>query len=228
VPPITRETLIQTLHSALESLPDVDGAWLGGSAAFGKLDSYSDVDLFAVVADDSLERAFVVIEDALEASSPIALRYQIPNTVGFQQRVYSFRELHGDPVVLFDKSGIVRAIPMDRTADLAEAQRRLTTLKAGFTIFQHLTKKEISRGHAAEALLFYHGFTLRPLVEAVRIRHCPHRRVFHLRYLERDLPSEVASRLCHLSFVRDLDDLAVKRTEAEAWFWETVNAIAAA
>ena len=245
---ITREILISTLHNALEPLLYVDGAWLGGSAAFGKLDSYSDVDLFALVADDSLANAFAVIEEALQARSPIIARYQTPNTRGFQQRVYSLqdapeflvveaaliprgspnrfleRELHGNPVVLFDKLGVVRAIPVDVVADLIEAQRRLTTLKGGFQIFQHLTKKEIARGHAAEALLFYHGFTLRPLVEALRILHCPHRRMFHLRYLERDLPPEVAARISDLAFVKDLDDLTKKRHEAERWFWETVKA----
>ena len=114
---------------------------------------------------------------------------------------------------------------MDLSADLSLAYRRVEILKAGFVLFQHLIKKEIARGRGAEALLFYHGFTLRPLVEALRIPHCPHRRVFHLRYLERDLPRDVAARICALSFVRDIDDLKDKRDEAEAWFRETVMTI---
>jgi hypothetical protein len=163
---ITREVLIQTLQNALESLPTVDGAWLGGSAAFGKL----------------------------------------------------------DPVVLVDKAGVVRAVPLDTAADSDEAQRRLAVSKVGFQLFQHLIKKEIARGRAAEALFFYQSFTLRPLVEALRIVHCPHRRMFHLRYLERDLPPDVYERICDLIFVRDLADLANKRDDAEQWFWEIVDA----
>jgi predicted nucleotidyltransferase len=119
-----RENLIQTLRDALQPLAYIHGAWLGGSAAFGKLNDFSDIDLFAVVSDDALDLAFTSIEDALQACSPIAIRYQIPNTIGFQQRVYSFqdapeflvveaaliprsspnrfleRELHGDPGTL--------------------------------------------------------------------------------------------------------------------------------
>jgi hypothetical protein len=245
--PVTREILVQTLRNALEPLPYVYGAWLGGSAAFGNLDPYSDVDLYAIVDDNSVDNTFTVLEDALLARSPITARYQTPNTTGFQQRVYSLqdapeflvveaalipmssptrfleREIHGDPVVLFDKAGVVRAVALDTKADLLEAQRRLATLKSGFQLFQHLTKKEIARGHAAEALLFYHGFTLRPLVEALRIVHCPHRRMFHLRYLERDLPADVSARICDLAFVKDLDDVARKRREAEEWFWDTIK-----
>ena len=156
---------------------------------------------------------FLVVEAAL-----------IPRT---SPKRFLEREIHGEPVVLFDKTGIVSSIPLDTAADLAEARERIATLKAGFTIFQHLIKKEILRVHGAEALLFYQGFTLRPLAELLRIRYCPHRRIFTLRYIERDLPPDVAARFCHLSFVRDLDDLGAKRNEAERWFWETVEAIAA-
>jgi predicted nucleotidyltransferase len=247
---ITREILIRTLRNVLEPLPYVDGAWLGGSAAFGKLDSYSDVDLCVIVEDDSVDSTFNVIEKALEELSPIAARYETSTTSAFRQRAYSLRdapefliveaaifgrsnpnrflerEIHGVPVVLFDKSGAVRAMPLDIEADLVAARQRLPALKAGFQIFQHLTKKEIARGHAAEALLFYHGFTLRPLVEALRILHCPHRRMFHLRYLDRDFPPDVAKRIGDLTFVKDVEDLAKKRVEAEEWFWETIGAAA--
>jgi hypothetical protein len=185
MPPITREALIEVLRTALEPLPYVDGAWVGGSAAFGALDEYSDVDLNAFVADDSIERAFTVVEAALDAYTPIAIRYETPNTTGYIQRVYSFqnapefliveaaliprsstnrfleRELHGEPVVLFDKLGVVYAIPLDRDADLAVARQRLAKLKSEFQIFQHLIKKATFRGNAAEAFLFYQAFTLR-------------------------------------------------------------------
>jgi hypothetical protein len=48
--------------------------------------------------------------------------------------------------------------------------------------------------------------------------------MFHLRYLERDLPPDVYERICDLIFVRDLADLANKRDDAEQWFWEIVDA----
>lgn len=60
--------------------------------------------------------------------------------------------------------------------------------------------------------------TWRPLVEALRLLHCPQRRVFGPRYLERDLPADICRRVEALAFVRDLDDLEAKHDEARRWF----------
>jgi hypothetical protein len=60
--------------------------------------------------------------------------------------------------------------------------------------------------------------TLRPLAEALRLRHCPPRRGLGLRYLAHDLPPSAYARLEALAFVRDFDDLAVKREQACRWF----------
>jgi hypothetical protein len=67
--------------------------------------------------------------------------------------------------------------------------------------------------------------TLRPLVEALRLLHCPQRRGFGLRYLARDLPADVVARVTGLAFVQDLADLERKHAEAQKWFWETMNAL---
>jgi hypothetical protein len=60
--------------------------------------------------------------------------------------------------------------------------------------------------------------TLRPLGEALRLLHCPQRRIFGLRYLARDLPAYACARIEELAFVRDLDDLAAKHERARLWF----------
>ena len=66
--------------------------------------------------------------------------------------------------------------------------------------------------------MFYQAMTLRPLVEAVRLLHCPQRRVFGLRYLARDLPADACDRIESLAFVSGLDDLAAKHDVAGLWF----------
>ena len=74
-------------------------------------------------------------------------------------------------------------------------------------------------------MAYYQGQTLRPLVEALRIRYNPIRYNFYTRYVYYELPPEVVGQLEPLFFVADLDDLRAKRETAERWFHETLDAI---
>jgi len=239
---VTRPQLLHVLQHALQDIDAIDAAWEGGSAAFGTDDGLSDVDAVAVAADDALDATFAQVEAALNAVSPITLRYDTPGTMGFVQKFYRLRdageflvvdlvfirrsdpllfrevELHGQGRVWFDRRGILVETHLDAADDMAQARARVPTLAAAFEMFQHIVTKERLRGRAVEALVFYQAMTLRPLVEAVRLLHCPQRRIFGLRYLARDLPAEVCARIEALSFVRDLDDLAVKHAQAREWF----------
>lgn len=239
---IQRQRLILALQHAMQALPEVDAAWEGGSAAFGSHDELSDVDAVVVVADDAIERTFAHVQAALEAISPVALRLDVPGTTGFSQKFYRLRdageflvvdlvlirrsdpllfrevELHGRGTTWFDRRGILVEAHLDMTDDAAKARARVATLNAAFQMFQHIVTKERLRGRAVEALSFYQAMTVRPVVEAVRLLHAPHTRIFGPRYLARDLPAAACARIEHLSFVRDLDDLAAKHEEARAWF----------
>jgi predicted nucleotidyltransferase len=242
MPLLTRPALIHALRQALSSLPQVDAAWEGGSAAFGTEDDLSDIDAVAVVADDALEATWGGVEAALGALSPVALRYDVPDTRGYAQRFYRLRdageftvvdlvlirrgdpllfrevELHGRGRTWFDRTGILVEAHLDTDQDMAQARARVPALAAAFEMFQHLVTKERLRGRAVESLMFYQAFTWRPLVEALRLLHCPQRRVFGPRYLARDLPPDVCARIEALVFVRGLDDLAAKHDEARRWF----------
>ena len=88
-----------------------------------------------------------------------------------------------------------------------------------------LTLKELNRRNDIEALAFYHAFTLRPLVEALRIKHSPTRHNFHTRYVYYDLPPEVVRKLEPLFFVANADELGAKRALAEAFFTETLETL---
>ena len=239
---IERSTLIQTLREALSSNADVDAAWEGGSAAFGTHDAWSDVDAVAVVADDEVDAVFAAVQAALESLSPIALRYDVPGAVGFTQKFYRLRdageflvvdlvlirrsdpllfrevELHGQGTTWFDRRGLLVERRLDMADDTAKARGRVPVLDGAFQMFQHIVTKERLRGRAVEALTFYQAMTLRPLIEAVRLLHAPHTRIFGPRYLARDLPPAACARIEHLSFVRDLADLALKHEEARLWF----------
>jgi hypothetical protein len=97
-------------------------------------------------------------------------------------------ELHGQARVFFDKAGVVQPPEFDWEAHWQVLAKRLETLKVVFELFQTLTLKELERGCLLDALGYYHSYTLRPLVELLRIRHDPARYNFGLRYLYYDLP----------------------------------------
>jgi predicted nucleotidyltransferase len=246
MPTLPRASLINALHQALWALPVVDAAWEGGSAAFGSEDPWSDVDAVAVVADDALAATWDAVEAALNALSPVALRYDVPDTRCYVQRFYRLRdageftvvdlvlirrsdpllfrevELHGHGRTWFDRTGVLVEKHLDAEQDLATARARVPALAAAFEMFQHLVTKERLRGRAVDALMFYQAFTWRPLVEALRLLHCPQRRVFGPRYLARDLPPAVCARIEALVFVRDLADLQQKHETARRWFAQCI------
>jgi hypothetical protein len=246
---LTREAILAGLRGALEPLPHVYALWEGGAAAFDRVDEWSDIDVMVDVEDERAAEVMALCERTLAALSPVTLKYEVPQPAwhGHLQAFFQLQaagpylvvdvavirhsnpkkflepEVHGRALVHFDKRGVVRDAPrLDEAALEEQLEARRAALRVTFPLFQPLTLKEVRRGNAIEAAAFYHGFTLRPLLEALRMRHCPARYNFHTRYAHYDLPAEVVGRLRPLFFPTDLADLERKRAEAEAWFGELV------
>ncbi|HEY9724228.1 MAG TPA: hypothetical protein V6D47_19665, partial [Oscillatoriaceae cyanobacterium] len=99
----------------------------------------------------------------------------------------------------------------------AKADKRLKELETWFPMSQNFVVKAILRDQPAEAVPRYMAYTMRPLVELLRMRDCPLRWDFGMRYLDRDLAPEDYARLRELVFVRDFEDLQRKHAEAAAW-----------
>jgi hypothetical protein len=135
---------------------------------------------------------------------------------------YVETEIHGHHVVHFDKSSVMRAAPIDRAEWDRQLAARVETLRVSFPLFQVLTLKELNRRNTIEALAFYHGYTLRPLIELLRIRHAPFHYNFHTRYVHYDLPPDMVKRLEGLFYIATPEALAARRAEAEEWFSETL------
>jgi len=134
-------------------------------------------------------------------------------------------EVHGKAVVYFDKWGAITWPEFQAETVIEQLKKRLETMRVLFDLFQVLTLKEIRRGMALDAFVYYQGYTLRPLVEALRMKYDPARSNFHARYLYYDLPREIVRRLEPLFFVTDLQDLEAKFIEAQQFFWETVETL---
>lgn len=240
VDPTLRDRISLAVCSALNPHPDVLAGWEGGSAAFSAVDAYSDIDLHFVVSDAaSLDALYALVEDALSGISPITVRHAAPPGRYYKLQdggdfllvdVCFFRagasdhflevERHGNAVSLFDKGQWLHPPPLNEEALAAKRAARLVELQAWFPVSQSFVRKAILRGHHIEALAAYWACTLKPLTELVRMRYCPHRWDFGMRYLTRDLPSAVAGQLQDLAFVTDIEDLKRKLTTAESWAHE--------
>ncbi len=240
---LSRDQIITTLVEAVRPLNFVNAVWQGGAAAFNRVDQWSDIDLVIDVQDDRADDAWPAIERAIESLGTVELCYRFPQPpLGLHsQRFYRLCEAgpfllldicvfkastanklldpatHGSAVVHFDRTGATNVKPMDDATRQAELDARIESLRVTFPMFQSLVLKELNRGNSIEALAFYHAWTLRPLVELLRIRHCPGRYQFHTRYIHYDLPREIVDRLTPMFFVRDAADLAARRDEAERW-----------
>lgn len=255
---IDRYTLLGSLKMALEPLTYVHAMWEAGAAAFDRIDEWSDIDLQVEVEDDHLEETFTVIDAALEALSPIDLKYRLPEPTwhGHSQAFYRLRdaspymlldlvvmkhsspekflepEVHGQAVFYMDRCGLSQpgSLLAGASASFDEVlktrlQQRIEYLRLTFDLFQILTLKELNRGNSLEAFAFYQAYTLRPLVEALRIRYTPYHHNFHTRYIHYELPREVVKRLERLYFVPDPGQIAAQRSEAETWFQEIINSL---
>ena len=248
---LTRHQIVTALIAALEPLEFVNAMWEGGSAAFNRLDQWSDIDLQFDVADDHVEETFQAIQSTLEQLSPIDLLYRTSALPwpGIFQIFYRLRHaspyllvdtaviqhsapdklldepLHGKAVFYFDKTGVAQLPPFDWDALHERLAKRLQSLRTAFDLYQCMVTKELYRQNPLDALMFYNSCTLRPLVEALRIRYSPARHAFGIHYAYIDLPADVAGRLESLYFVRDLQDIGRKRAEAQVWFYETLEAI---
>lgn len=256
---LTRETILSALKAALEPLDYVNAMWEGGAAAFNRVDDWSDIDLQIDVADGRVADALAVVESTLRGLSPIDLRYELPQPIwhGHFQAFYRFaqaspfllldfviiqhgnpnkfleKEIHGKALVHFDKCAVVQAAPMDVPVFLDMLKQRVETLRVTFEMYQVFPQKEIERGNAVEALSYYYGMILRPLVELLRIVHCPQRYNFHTRYVYYELPEDIVRRLESLYYLPNMHAIPRAQELASRLFADTLaaldwNAIAAA
>ncbi len=245
---ITRAEIITALHTALEGQPEVLAASLGGSDATGRTDEFSDVDVIVVVEVGAVEAAFDVVHRALEELSPIARRWRLadPTWHGNAQEFLSLRdadpahfidlvvqepsggerfleaERHGTALVLFDRRGILTPVPLDRDALQTRIDARLAILRERFPLFQTLVTRAVRRGFVAEAAVAYQDHAYRPLIEVLRIRHCPERFDFGARYLDRDLPPALRAEVEALALPGSLAEVESFRARAEALFDATL------
>ncbi len=222
---------------ALEPIAAVLAGWEGGSAALGTVDAYSDIDLNFVVDDRcALDDLYAAAEFALQAVSPVVVSHVVPPGRYYKLAAGGeflfvdlcfFRagssdhplevERHGVAQPLFDKADWLRPKPFDEGSLAAKREARYREQQRWFVVSQAFVRKAILRGQQVEALAAFWSYTLRPLGELLRMRYCPLRWDFGMRYLERDLPSSVYDDFRKLAFVRDANELEANHARAVKW-----------
>jgi hypothetical protein len=232
-----REQITLAISHALQPLPSVLAGWEGGSAAFGTVDEYSDIDLNFLIDDTvAVDLLYAAAEAALETVSPVTATHFVPPgryykleaggefllvdlcffRIGAADRALEL-ERHGRARPLFDRADWLRPTPLDERALAIKRDQRYRELQTWFVISQSFVRKAILRGQPVEAQAFFSSYTLKPLAELLRMRYCPARWDFGMRYLDRDLPPAVYDNFKDLVFVRDLDDLDGKLDKAKLW-----------
>lgn len=248
---LTREIIVDVLVDALKPLEHVRAFWEAGAAAFGRIDDWSDIDLYLIVDETKVDDAFQAVEKALTLLSPVRQKYKVPQLPwpDVFQAFYKLEnaseyllidlailtpnspekflepQTHGKAVFYFNKSGGVQLPNLDKEALVRKLRERLERLRERFDMFNIFVQKEINRSNWLEAVDLYHALTLGSLVETLRIRYKPVHHEFKMRYVHYELPSKITKRLERLYFVENAMDLQEKYHEATRWFHKAISEI---
>ena len=243
-----RDSLRRVFLQELPACTLVRAAWFGGSDATQRTDRWSDVDLYVLVRPGGTADYVALQERWLARVAPVLRRFRLPEPTahGARQEFIQFVGLpeehmldvcvlesfdpgawigvarHGTPQVIHDPESLLLEPVVDRDALTERLQARRATLGSTFPLFLHLAPKAARRGLPIEAQACYHSFVLRPLVELLRLRHCPQRHDYGLRYLEQDLPAEAYAELLALAWPTGIEALPRGCELASELFWRTM------
>jgi predicted nucleotidyltransferase len=202
---------------------DVRCVWVGGSAATGGYDDWSDLDVEVLVTPGTAAAAYGQLLAAARATFDVRDLWELPAGTWPDGR-QCFLNLQDRPGLLREPTRLVDL----HVSDLAEHHSHLDVRRHGTPVVLHdpdgllvlapedtaaamaaaldqvrqrrvtgewLVNRALVRGHVAEAVDLYLRFPLAGVVRLLRAEHCPWRHDFGLRYLREDLPSDLADRV---------------------------------
>jgi hypothetical protein len=122
-----------------------------------------------------------------------------------------------------DKKGVIVQAPTDVAAFAAKLARHLVHIEGPAELMHPFVEKELARNRPANAMANYQGVVLNRLVAALRMRYCPWRHDFGLRYINDDLPAAVYAQVLPLIYVGSPEELPAKKALAMALLRATLT-----
>ena len=240
------------LREQAESDPALHVVWIGGSAATGGWDEWSDLDVDLLCTPGETTAVFDRLLKQTRATFDVDHVWELPISawpdgrqcfVNHQHRAGALEEptrivdlhfsdlsdqrrfldirRHGTPIVLFDPDGLLVLQPDDQAELQAAAAEAVDQARQRRATAEWLVNRAIARGQLPEATELYLRLALGVVVRLLRIRHCPWRHDYGLRYLHTDLPTEDAARVSAL--LPGNAPLADLSSECFAWMDELLE-----
>lgn len=208
------------LTALAASDPDVRCAWVGGSAATGGYDEWSDLDVVVLCTPGTSLAAYDRWLARARADFDVRNTWEPPAATWPDGRQV-FLNLQDRPGLLLEPTRLVDLVVLD----LADAHSHVDVRRHGSLVVLHdpdsllvlepesteaamaaaldqvrqrrvtgewLVNRAIARGHVAEAVDLYLRLPLAGIVRLLRAEHCPWRHDYGLRYLREDLPADLA------------------------------------
>lgn len=233
--------LRDAVTSAMSTGDQVIGIWQGGSAAFGRDDADSDLDIQALITPSTdVDQVFADVGAAINEISPVVQSWRVPDLPSWSQTFFKIAdddlllvdlslisiededwflqpERHGNALILFDPQGVVAAAPvLDASAHESRLIAGVAKSLAIATMFPGFVAKELRRGRAMDARWVFNQMVVNPLVTVLGATHRPERYDYGWRYLKEDLPADIYARLERLVFT-GVHELESATREASAW-----------
>jgi predicted nucleotidyltransferase len=236
-----RYRLIESIAAAARREEGVLALWECGSAAFGRVDEYSDIDLCVLVAAGQVEVIADAIRTALSSIARISNECRKQTDSGSTQFFWQFEGLpaynfvdidfaeyndcavkidpsvEGEPIIHLDRCGYLNVVAESPDERQLRVGPRISEIARVFEISSVLVERHILRGHALHAYGEYQRSMIRPLIELLRIKHCPQRSSWHTTYIAWDLPAEVNERLRSLVMVSSLEQMDRNLAVVQSW-----------
>lgn len=231
-----REDFCAKLKNYLIEDENIFTAWVGGSAATGFLDEFSDLDLCIICADEYVDAAFEKLITYIKQNYGLGFNKRLPepcwhgHSQGFykplnapeyfyidvlveKQNTKSNRLMeenrHGKADIWFDKLNMFNPEPMPKQ----EIDKKIEGFLAMVNIYNELFELELNKAIARKQKIEAHDLYNRLLARyagLLGIKHRPAKQDFGLRYIGRDYAEEDAEFIANMMYVSDFNDLKNK------------------